>query len=276
MIPTQQSKAIEEIQSGLDLAKCQQCGCMQETLDQINRALLHLSKDAGEVFRTRIPGWQAKMKPVRYRCLGCDHCFAGSAQNVFTSAFPQLAGAFGLSCEMQINVGAWPQVVGDYEVVDPVAAVAVVTLANLDLPKKLGDRHPTGLAITGKLETENIGIDKLIKNVISNPHLRYLIVTGVESAGHQSGQTLLALAKNGIDPTGQVIGSRGKRPVLRNVTNEEVEVFRHQLQVIDLIGCEDADRITRLIQELARPASEEAVEITPLVEISPCGCSGST
>jgi tetrahydromethanopterin S-methyltransferase subunit A len=270
MTSVEQTQALDEILSGIDLAKCQQCGCMRETLDQISQVLPQLPGGEGEVFRSGIPDWLAKMKPVRYSCLGCEHCFAGAAQNAFTSTYPQVADSFGLSCEIQVTAGAWPPVVGEYAVLDADAPVAVVTLGSLNLPKHIADQRPTGLAITGKLETENIGIDKLIKNTIANPHLRYLILAGIESAGHQSGQTLLALAENGIDPNGRVIGSTGKRPVLRNVTREEVETFRQQIQVVDLIGCEDIDRITSLVQELAQQSIEKPLEITP------CGCAGDT
>ncbi len=267
---SEQTNALQEIATGIDLTKCQQCGCMQETLDQINQVIPQLPTEEVAAFQTSMPGWLAKMKPVRYSCLGCDHCFAGSAQNAFTNAFPQVADSFGLSCEIQVNSGAWPPVVGEYLVVDSEAPIAVVTLASLNLPKQIAERQPQGLAIAGKLETENIGIDKLVKNVIANPHLRFLIIAGVESAGHQSGQTLLALAENGIEPTGRVIESHGKRPVLKNVTAKEVEAFRKQVKIVDLIGCEDIDRIASLIQGLAQQATERPVEIAP------CGCSGST
>jgi tetrahydromethanopterin S-methyltransferase subunit A len=148
--------------------------------------------------------------------------------------------------------------------------VAVVTLACLDLPQKIIDRLPAGLAIAGKLETENIGIDKLVKNVTANPHLRYLVIAGIDSVGHHSGQTLLALVENGVDPAGRVIGALGKRPVLKNVSPAEVEAFRRQIQVVDLIGCEDPERISDLIQELAGQTAEQTVDVVP------CGCSGGT
>lgn len=266
----EQNQALDEILSGIELAKSQQCGCMRETLDQINQVLPELPLAEGDDFRTGMPDWLSKMKPVRYECLGCDHCFAGSAQNAFTSAFPQVAGSFGLSCEIQENAGTWPPVIGEYFVVDADAPVAVVTLASLDLPKSIAAKHPQGLSITGKLETENIGVDKLIRNVIANPKLRYLVIVGIESAGHQSGQTLLALAENGIDSTGRVIGSHGKRPVLRNVTGEEVEVFRRQVQVVDLIGCEDVDRVAGLVKELSLQALDNPIQVIP------CGCAGDT
>ena len=190
MTPTDLAIALSEIQSGIDLAKCQQCGCMRETLDQVSQALPDLPEIETADFQEGLPVWLGKMKSIRYACLGCDHCFAGSAQNAFTSAFPQVSGSFGLSCEIQILAGAWPVVVGEYFILDPTAPVAVVTLASLDLPRIIADRRPQGLSITGKLETENIGIDKLIKNVIANPHLRFLLVAGMEFLGTRAGRPL--------------------------------------------------------------------------------------
>lgn len=271
MLLAEQSKAVHEIKSGIDLTKCQQCGCMRETLDQINQVLPQLPPDDVLIFTTEMPGWLAKMKATRYSCLGCDICFAGTAQNAFTSAYPQVADSFGLSCEIQTNESAWPPIVGEYVVVDAEAPIGVVTLASLDLAKGISDRQPEGLAIAGKLETENIGIDKLVKNVIANPHLQFLVVAGIESVGHQSGQTLLSLAENGTDPTGRVIGSRGKRPVLKNVTVEDVEAFRKQVKVVDLIGCEDLDRITGIIADLAKQAIAQ-----PVPALEPCGCPEGT
>lgn len=109
-----------------------------------------------------------------------------------------------------------------------------------------------GLAIVGKLETENIGIDKLIKNTTANRNLHFLILAGVEPTGHLSGQTLLALSENGVDENGRVIGSKGKRPILRNVTQAEIDAFRKQIQVIDLIGCECIECVSDKIAELRK------------------------
>jgi hypothetical protein len=80
--------ALSEISEGMVLAKCQQCGCMRETLDQINQALPELPGAESEAFNSHMPVWLANMKPVRYECLGCDHCFACLAQNAFADAFP--------------------------------------------------------------------------------------------------------------------------------------------------------------------------------------------
>jgi tetrahydromethanopterin S-methyltransferase subunit A len=221
-------------------------------------------------FQIEMSVWTTLMKPIRYSCLGCEHCFAGSSQNAFASAFPQVADLFGLSCEIQVNAESWPPVVGEYEVVNPNATVAVVTLASVDLPKQIAAQKPEGLAITGKLETENIGVDKLIKNMTANPNLRHLIVAGIESAGHQSGQALLALVESGIDSTGRIVGAHGKRPILRNVTEQDVALFRSQVKLTNLIGCEDVSRIAGVINELAQEAVMHPLEIVP------CECAGGT
>ena len=151
--------------------------------------------------------------------------------------------------------------VGEYFVVDRANSVAVSTLATVQLVEELVNRKPKGLAIVGKTETENIGIDKVIKNVITSSTLRYLIVAGTEPEGHHTGQTLLALAQNGIDENGRVLGSTGKRPILRNVSASEIQAFHEQVQVIDMIGCESPDEIGARIEELAQQVT------------TPCDCS---
>lgn len=260
-----------EIITGIALPKCQQCGCMRETLDQIEKVLPELDGTQAMLFKDELPGWQALMKPVRYSCLGCEHCYAGVGQNAFTEAFPQVANSFGLSCEIQSLTTVWPPVVGEYWVLDKEAQIAVATLASLNLAKQIADQKPQGVSIVGKLETENIGIDKLIKNMIANPSLRYLVLAGEESQGHQSGQTLLALFQNGIDDTGRVIGSKGKRPILRNTTHEEINEFRKQVQIVDLISCQDVERIAQTIADLNTLKSLENIMVP-----EPCGCAGDT
>jgi tetrahydromethanopterin S-methyltransferase subunit A len=195
------------------------------------------------------------MQPIQYGCLGCDHCYAGVAQNALAAAFPLALTAAPLSCDFQASGDNWPQVIGEYFVLDPAAPVAVSTLDNVELAEQLAQRKPSGLAIVGKTETENIGLDKVIKNVITNPALRFLIVAGNESAGHRSGRTLIGLAENGVDAQGRVIGSPGKRPILRNVSLDEINAFRQQVQVIDLIGCENLDDISARIANLAQSAA---------------------
>ena len=204
-----------ELETGISLAKCQQCGCMEGALANLTRALPALpAKDSAMLAQT-LSAVRAKMRPVQYACLGCTHCYPAVAQNPFGHAFPALDLGPDLSCEFRLQGPAWPPVVGEYFVLDTTAPIAVSTLASPELAQGLADLRPHGLALVGKTETENIGIDKIVKNVISSPTLRTLILAGVDGIGHQAGQTLLALADNGVDENGRMIGSSGRRPVLR-------------------------------------------------------------
>lgn len=70
-----------------------------------------------------------------------------------------------------------------------------------------------------------------------------MILCGKDSEGHFSGDALLSLINNGIDENMKIIGAKGRKPVLSNVTLEEVNSFRKQVELIDLIGCDNIDVI---------------------------------
>ncbi len=149
---------------------------------------------------------------------------------------------------------AWPYVPGTYFVSDPQAPVAVCTLGSVDLAPAIAADPPDGLCITGKVQTENIGIEKIIKNVISNPAIRYLICVGNEPPKHLTGATLVSLFKDGIDKNNRIPESPGMRPMLPNTSTQEVEAFRSQVEPIFLIGCTDVKEIHDKVRALAAQA----------------------
>lgn len=108
---------------------------------------------------------------------------------------------------------------------------------------------PSTVAIYGPLKTENIGIEKIVANTISNPHIRYLIVTGEEIRGHRSGNSLLALSKNGIDKNHRIINAPGAIPYIENIDEKAIKRFQEQIQVIDMIGEQDTSKIDKKIDE---------------------------
>jgi len=252
-----------ELAAGMPLAKCQKCGCMRETLDMLAAALPNVDAVTAVELVQQHADWVAVMQPVQYSCLGCDHCYAGAAQNAFNEAFPLAVSTAPLSCTFEESSAHWPPMIGEYFVLEPDAPVAVSTLASAELAEQLAQRKPSGLAIVGKTETENIGLDKVIKNVITNPAIRFLIVAGHEAQGHRSGQTLIALTENGVDAKNRVVGSPGKRPFLRNVSLDEINAFRQQVHVIGLIGCENLDEIIDRIATLAQSAAPARSDGTP-------------
>lgn len=263
-----------ELESGTLLAKCKKCGCMKDTLDDLAAILPNSGMHEVQDLAKELEGWIGRMEPAQYACLGCAHCYPAVAANAFENAFPSAVQAPSPSCDFRLNATGWPLVVGEYIVTDQTAPVAVSTLASIELVERLARHNPRGLAIVGKTETENIGIDKVVKNIITNPSIQYLVVAGVEPRGHESGKTLLALSQYGIDDKGRVIGSHGKRPILRNVSSEEVAIFREQVQVIDMVGCNDPQVIGLEVETLTNAArvSHDCKECTeplsPPVSIS--------
>jgi tetrahydromethanopterin S-methyltransferase subunit A len=151
----------------------------------------------------------------------------------------------------------WPYVPGTYVVINPRAPVAVTTLGSVALASEVAREPPAGLCIVGKVETENIGIEKIIKNVLSNSDIRFFVCAGAEPPKHLTGATMLALFRDGVDERMKIIGSPGMRPVLPNTTPAEVEVFRRQVEPVDMVGCTDVAAIHAKVVELAsraRPA----------------------
>lgn len=144
----------------------------------------------------------------------------------------------GNSCKLGYEE-PWPPVRGDYQVGSPNAGVAVVTLAS--------SLFPQGAAIFGPCRTENLGVEKIVANVISNCNIRFLILCGVESKGHLPGNTILALHKNGIDEQGRIIGSCGAIPFIQNLPPEAIARFQQQVELIDCIGLEDIVQIEEQI-----------------------------
>ena len=150
----------------------------------------------------------------------------------------------------------WPPVRGDYQVGDPSAGVAVVTLASTFSVRDA--------AIVGPCKTENLGIEKIVANVISNCNIRFLILCGAESKGHLPGNTILALHKNGIDEQGRIIGSQGAIPFIQNLPPEAIRRFQEQVELIDIIGLEDLEEIQNQIaryNRLARPYPAEPFQV---------------
>jgi tetrahydromethanopterin S-methyltransferase subunit A len=242
---------------------------MKESLESLQTSLSSLQVEISSDLLANTKHWLKQMEPIEYACLGCEYCFPAVAMSVFHKALPEIGKTQPLSCAFEVSEQNWPPVAGEYYAFCDGAGcpVGVSTLASVELAERLAHVRPIGLCIVGKTETENIGIDKIVKNTVTNPTIRFLLLAGKDSKGHQSGRTLLALEENGVDENMKVIGSPGRRPLLRNVTREEVEAFRKQVEVVDMIGCENEERIVERIEELSQRfgsscSSKETGQIT--------------
>ncbi|MEI8331649.1 MAG: hypothetical protein WCF90_08410 [Methanomicrobiales archaeon] len=91
----------------------------------------------------------------------------------------------------------------------------------------------SGAALSGTLQTTNIGIEKIICNVVENPDIHYLILGGPESERHRTGDAIKALPMNGFDEKDNIIGTAGLSAVLHNVPAAFIRRFQKQLTRID-------------------------------------------
>ena len=161
----------------------------------------------------------------------------------------------------------WPVLSGEYVTGDPESAVAVVTLGS-----HMGNMPvEAGAAISGSLHTENLGIEKIVANTISNPNIRFLVICGAEVQGHITGQTIKAVHENGVDPKDdmKIIGSEGAIPYLSNIPEDAVQRFRDQLEIVDLVDIEDPATIQSKIEGCLvndAGAYEEETGIIPLLK----------
>lgn len=119
----------------------------------------------------------------------------------------------------------------------PAAVIILLTTDAEAIPPEIEKLVRTGVesgaALSGTLQTANIGIEKIICNIVANPNIRYLILGGPESEGHKTGDAIRALLKNGVDEKKNIIGTAGLTAVLHNVPAEFIRRFREQLTLVD-------------------------------------------
>ncbi|MFZ0034154.1 MAG: tetrahydromethanopterin S-methyltransferase subunit A [Sedimentisphaerales bacterium] len=121
----------------------------------------------------------------------------------------------------------------------PVAVVVILKWRREELPQSIEQLVRTGLesgaALAGTLQTENVGLEKVICNIVANPNIRYLIVCGPESPGHLVGECIRALYENGVDKNRRIIGTKAPAPYLFNIPKLWVDRFIEQTKLIDLV-----------------------------------------
>jgi len=247
-------EALSYLQGAMAAEKCRACGCFHHLLLALEKAfpkgedLLELRELVKEANRC-LTGQQ-------YECLGCEVCIPPLVLNALTLALGEaVADLEGCPTEKVVERRGWPPLPGAYQVLRYQAPVAICCLTAEDLAAAMVREAGPEIAIVGTLHTENLGIERLIQNVLTNPHLRFVVLCGADSQqtmGHYPGQSLVALAQQGIDERRRIKGAQGRRPFLKNLSPEAVAHFREVVEVIDLIG--EADVMT-VISEAKRCAA---------------------
>jgi tetrahydromethanopterin S-methyltransferase subunit A len=130
----------------------------------------------------------------------------------------------------------------------PVAVCVTLDTFDFAIPAELNELVMAGVdsgaALSGMLQTENIGLEKMVCNIVANPNIRYIVLCGRESAGHLPGESLLALKQNGVADTKQIIGTRAPTPYLYNIPWELIGRFRNQIVSVINLLCQPGEKDT--------------------------------
>ena len=167
------------------------------------------------------------------------------------------------------TVKNWPVQPGDYRVLNATKSIALAVLKGVDLDNPALASLYSKIAIIGNITTENLGAEHLVKNLISNPFLRHLVLWGEDVEGHLPGDALINLLGNGVDKKKRIIGARGARPVLKNLSESETQHLRRQILVVDMIGRNDISELNNRLELLNKKATQpyEAGLKVDLVEL---------
>ncbi len=227
-------------------SKCWRCGCLHGALDAIE-ADMPAERRSTELIEA-ISQARSRLTNVQYDCLGCEVCYPAIALDVL--------GIEAVTCPSDAGEEreGWPPLPGTYLVAQYHAPVAVCTLTDETLMHTLSSQELACTSLIGTMQTENLGIERLIRNVLANPNIRFVVLCGEDSRqriGHQPGASLLALARNGLDDNARIIDALGKRPFLRNLSRETIEHFRRTIEIVDLVGEQDTGNITATVRECA-------------------------
>lgn len=257
-----------------DIEKCRTCHCYVDVLRQVQEDIM--SRDLAdlpeaETLDAMIGRAYAEQS---HGCLGCDPCLPVEPFNAFNEQM-QKEGAQGACC-VPASVEAqsapdlspsWPPLPGDYTLLDKDAPGAVCTLADEELYEALRGAMMPRVALVGLLTTENLGIERLVRNVVASPRISWLLLCGTDSRGHRAGECLAALAENGVDAEMRIVGGPGKRARLVNLSFGEVETFRRGIRVVPRIGLKDVGEISRMAEDLGNMPSVERTRTVRAVPV---------
>lgn len=248
---------------------CRTCHCYLDVLRQVQEDILSRSLAGlpeAEALDEMIGRAYAEQS---HGCPGCDPCLPAEPFNAFNELLAKDRAHEGCCAPASTDARSapdlspsWPPLPGDYTVLDKDAAGAVCALADEHLYGELRRSPLPGVAIVGMLTTENLGIERLVRNVVASPRIAWLLLCGTDSRGHRAGACLAALSQNGVDSEMRIIDSPGKRARLADLSFEEVEAFRRGTRVVPRIGLKDVGQLCRLAGEIGNePSAERALTL---------------
>lgn len=172
--------------------------------------------------------------------------------------------------EKKSPASGWPTVKGDFQSGDANSCVAVVTMgSHLDEAGICAG----GAALCGSCKTENLGLEKVIANIIANPNIRFILLCGTEVKGHLSGQSLDALHKGGVSG-GKIVGAEGAIPFIENLDDAAIKRFQEQVELVNIMETEDLGQIKAKIAELTGRDPGAFAADPMIVEVKEAGGAG--
>lgn len=121
----------------------------------------------------------------------------------------------------------------------PLAAVAILNTFDFKIPQRITNivrfSIETDAALTVTLQTENIGIEKIIANAVANQNIQHIVLCTVESRGHLCGEALSSLMEKGVDEE-KNIGTDAPTSYLYNSSIGDIERFKKQVKLINLLN----------------------------------------
>jgi len=121
----------------------------------------------------------------------------------------------------------------------PLAAVAIQNTSDFKIPQRITNivrfSIETDAALTVTLQTENIGIEKIIANAVANQNIQHIVLCTVKSRGHLCGEALSSLMEKGVDEE-KNIGTDAPTSYLYNSSIGDIERFKKQVKLINLLN----------------------------------------
>lgn len=114
-------------------------------------------------------------------------------------------------------------------------------------------------AIAGQLYY-NEGVNYLLRAVLSNPNIRYILLCGVDIS--KSGDVLLALMNNGIDAEHKIVGANFS--IEKQIPKDAVEDFRKNVTVVDMRNIIDSKKILEKINSLPKTEASGEPRVFPM------------
>src|SRR5712692_699106 len=127
---------------------------------------------------------------------------------------------------------------------DPYNPIGICTLW-APVKRLLSDLGEREYCLAGNLYSRD-GVNYILRNVLANPHIRYIIVCGPDRSG--SGETLFKLWQYGIDENHQILHDLGK--VEDEIEKWAIDLCRENVRLIDLRNITDPVKIRNAIHDI--------------------------